>query len=217
MGDRALNFSLAHIDASPGYAAALAALQERLTRARQLAEIQQDGINQRKAANRRKSELRLQMQKTQLRHLARVAEVAVQQNPSLNGKLVLRGAPKPYRSFRALAGTMVAEAQVEKELLVKYGLADTVLNSLVESMNQFDQAMAESTDALRAHVGARVELEVLADQVVDIVGVMDALNRFRFATDPASLAEWDTVSNVVTPVHSSDEPPTPGGEIKPAA
>ena len=45
MGDRALNFSLAHTDASPGYAEALAGLQQRLTRARQLAEIQQDGIN----------------------------------------------------------------------------------------------------------------------------------------------------------------------------
>ena len=220
MGDRALNFSLAHTDASPGYAEALAGLQQRLTRARQLAEIQQDGINQRKAANKRKSELRLQMQKTQLRHLSRVAQVAAQQNPALNGKLVLRNAPRPYRSFRALAGTMVAEAQVEKELLVKYGLADTVLNSLVESMSQFDQAMGESTDALRAHVSARVELEVLADQVVDIVGVMDALNRFRFAADPAVLAEWDTVSNVITPVRTADDPdvpPTPGGEIKPAA
>lgn len=214
MGDRALNFSNAHPDPSPGYAAALAGLQQRLTRARQLEEIQQDGTNQRKAANRRKSELRHQMQKTQLRHIARVAQVAAQEHPDLNGKLVLRSPIQPFRSFRALAGTMLAEAQVDKELLVKYGLADTVLTGLVDSLDQFDRAIGESTDALRAHVGARAELDVLGDQIVDIVGVMDALNRYRFRDNPAILAEWDSVSNLVTPVHT---PPTPGGEVKPAA
>lgn len=220
MGDRALNFSRAHTDASPGYAAALAGLEQRLIRAQQLARTQQDGINQRQAANARKNGLRRQMRKTQLRHLARVARVAARENPDLNGKLVLKGAPRPFRSFRALAGTMVAEAQTGKELLVKYGLADTVLDSLVQSLDQFDRAMGESTDALRAHVSARAELDVLADQVVDIVGVMDALNRFRFADDAAVLAEWDTVSNVMTPVHTTDKPavpPTSGGEVKPAA
>jgi hypothetical protein len=220
MGDRALNFSNAHPDPSPGYAAALASLQQRLTRARQLEEIHQDGINQRKAANARKEELRQQMQKTQLRHIARVAEVAAGEHPDLNGKLVLRSPVLPFRSFRALAGTMLAEAQNEKDLLVKYGLADTVLTSLVLSLEQFDRAIAESTDALRAHVGARAELDVLADQIIDIVGVMDALNGFRFAEDLAILAEWESVSNVITPIRTPDEPevpPTSGGEIKPAA
>lgn len=220
MGDRALNFSRAHPDASPGYAAALAGLEQRLLRAQQVARTQQDGINRRKAANARKNQLSRQMRKTQLRHLARVAKVASRETTALNGKLVLRGAPRPFRSFRALAGTMIAEAQLEKELLVKYGLADTVLDGLVESLDQFDRAITESTDALRAHVSARAELDVLGDQVVDIVGVMDALNRFRFADDPAVLAEWETVSNVITPVPPADEPevpPTSGGEIQPAA
>jgi hypothetical protein len=219
MGDRALNFSIAHPDVSPGYAAALASLEQRLTRAKQLAETQQDGIHQRKAANARKNKLRRQMRETQLRHLALVAEVAARKNPDLNGKLVLRNAPRPYRSFRALAATMVAEAQTWKELLVKYGLADTVLDSLVLSLEKFDRAIAEGTDALRAHVGARAELDVLGDEVVDIVGVMDALNRFRFADDLAILAEWDSVSNVITPVRTPDEPEVPptAASEKPAA
>jgi hypothetical protein len=217
MGDRALNFSLAHTDASPGYAVALASLEQRLTRAKRLAETQQDGINHRQAANARKNKLRRQMRRTQLLHLARVADVAARENPDLNGKLVLRGAPRPYRSFRAVAGTMLAEAQTDKELLVKYGLADTVLNGLVESLNQFDQAINDSTDALRAHVSARAELDVLGNEVVEIVGVMDALNQFRFADDAAVLAEWNTVSNVVNPAPTPSQPPTSGGEIKPAA
>jgi len=220
MGDRALNFSRAHPDASPGYAAALTGLEQRLTRAQQLARAQQEGINQRKAASARKHDLQRQMRKTQLKHLARVAEVAAREVPDLAGKFVLTNAPKAYRSFRALAGTMVAEAQTQKELLVKHGLADTVLDSLVQSLDQFDRAITEGTDALRAHVSARAELDVLGDEVVDIVQVMDGLNRFRFADDAAVLAEWDTVSNVIGPARpADDEPETPpqGGEERPAA
>lgn len=220
MGDRALNFSRAHPDASPGYTAALTGLEQRLTRAQQLARVQQEGINQRKAANARKNHLRRQMRRTQLRHLARVAKVAARETPELAGKFVLRSEPRAYRSFRALAGTMVAEAQTQKELLVKHGLADTVLDSLVQSLDQFDRAITEGTDALRAHVSARAELDVLGDEVVDIVQVMDALNRFRFADDAAVLAEWETVSNIISPARSADdetETPTEGGEVKPAA
>jgi hypothetical protein len=87
MGDRALNFSRAHPDASPGYAAALTGLEQRLTKAQELARAQQEGINQRRAANARKNALRRQMRGTQLRHLARVAKVATRESPELAGKL----------------------------------------------------------------------------------------------------------------------------------
>ena len=216
MGDRALNFSRAHPDASPGYAAALTGLEERLSRAQQLAQVQHAGINQRKAATARKNQLIQQMRTSLLRHLARVAKVAAKETPELAGKLVLKSQPRTHRSFRALAGTMVAEAQTQKELLVKHGLVDTVLEGLIRSLEQFDRATTESTDALRAHVSARAELDVLADEVVDIVQVMDGLNRFRFADDAAVLAEWDTVSNIIGPAHPADDKPQPppvGGEV----
>jgi hypothetical protein len=217
MGDKALNFSRAHPDQSPGYAAALTGLEQRLTRAQQLARAQQEGINQRKAANARKNHLRRQMRRTQLRHLARVAKVATREIPELAGKFVLRSEPRAYRSFRALAGTMVAEAQTQKELLVKHGLSDMVLDSLVQSLDQFDRATTEGTNALRTHVSARAELDVLGDEVVDIVQVMDALNRFRFADDAAILAEWETVSNIIGPARSAGDKPATSDEIKPAA
>ena len=223
MGDRALNFSRAHPDASPGYAAALTDLEQRLARAQLLARAQQEGINRRKAANARKNALRRQMSRAQLRHLARVAKVAAKDTPELAGKLVLKSQLRTYRSFRAVAGSMVAEAQTQKELLVKHGLADTVLDSLVQSLDQFDKAITEGTDALRTHVSARVELDVLGDEVVDLVQVMDTLNRTRFADDAATLAEWETVSNVIGPARPAAEkpespaPPSTGGDVRSAA
>ena len=222
MGDRALNFSRAHPDASPGYAAALTDLEQRLARAQELARAQQEGINQRRAANARKNALRRQMSRAQLRHLARVAKIAAKDTPELAGKLVLKSQGRTYRSFRAVAGSMVAEAQTQKELLVKHGLADTVLDSLVQSLDQFDKAVTEGTDALRTHVSASAELDVLGDEVVDRVEVMDTLNRTRFAEDAATLAEWETVSNIIGPAHPAADKPAPatpptGGEVRPAA
>ena len=77
MGSRALGFSIAHPDASPGYATTLARLEERLARARQLIDLQRDGIAQVRGATLQKQELRKTMRRTQLMHLARVATGAV--------------------------------------------------------------------------------------------------------------------------------------------
>lgn len=218
MGDRALNFSRAHPDSSTGYQAALTALEQRLARAKQLADVQQQGIDKRKAANHRKAELRQQMRKGQLRHLARVARLASRETTELDGKLVLHSKPKSYRSFRGLAGTMLAEAQTDKDLLVKYGLAESVLESLIQSLAEFDRMVTESTEAFRAHVAASAELDVLGEEVVDYVGVMDTLNRVRFAKVPAVLEEWDAVSNIIGHTPTTDEPQPPQTGIeRPAA
>jgi len=75
-----------------------------------------------------------------------------------------------------------------------------------------------STEAFRAHVGARAELDVLGEEVVDFVGVMDALNRVRFAKVHAVLEEWEAVSNVIGHTPSTDEPQPPvTGAERPAA
>ena len=218
MGDKALNFSVAYPDPSPGYASALTSLEQRLARAKQLLETQQQGINQRKAANHRKSELRRQMRQGQLRHLARVAKVAARETTELDGKVVLQSQPRSFRSFRGVAGTMLAEAQTDKGLLVKYGLADSVLDSLVQSLGEFDRMVTASTQAFRAHVAASAELDVLGQEVVDFVEVMDTLNRVRFAKVEPVLAEWDAVSNIIGHTPSSDEPQPPvTGAERPAA
>ena len=90
MGTRALDFSRAHPDASPGYTAAVTRLEERLARAEQLATQQREGTLQVRAATARKRELRRTMRRTHLTHLARVARVAAREMPDLAQKLVLK-------------------------------------------------------------------------------------------------------------------------------
>jgi hypothetical protein len=223
MGSRALAFSIAHPDASPGYATTLARLEERLARARQLVTLQRDGIAQVRAATVIKRELRRKMRRTQLMHLVRVAEGATKGMPELAQKFVLSPEQTPYLEFQASARAMAAEAQTQKELLVQHGLADTLLDSLMKNLDQFDRAVQQGTEARRAHVGASAELDIIADEILHLVKVMDALNRYRFGDIAEVLAEWESASNVFGPVQpAADQPETPeqpstGGEARPAA
>jgi hypothetical protein len=223
MATRVLNFSRAHPDPSPGYAAALSRLEKSHTQAQQLAARQREGINEVRAATVQKRDLRRTMRRTQLIHLARVAEAAAKEMPGLAQKFVLSREAIPYLAFRTAARGISAEAQNQKELLVKHGLLDSVLESLTQALGQFDQAVEQGTSGRRSHVGASAELDAVADELVQVVRLMDGLNRFRFAEDAEALAEWESSSNTFGPGRSTvvkptaPETPPEGSEIKPAA
>ena len=72
---------------------------------------------------------------------------------------------------------MLAEAEIRRELFIKYGLSSAVLQGLAAALTQLDQAVAQGTDGRRAHVGASADLDSVADEIVQVVRVMDALTR----------------------------------------
>ena len=221
MGARALEFSRAHPNASPGYVAAVAELGEQLARSRQLAAQQQQGIVESRAATARKRELVKTIRQSLLVHVARAARRAAREVPELTQKFAMPRDPLPYLTFRTLARSMADEAQQRKELLVRYGLVEQVLLSLVESLDEFDQAIARAAEGRRLHIAAGVELDVVADEVVDIVQVIDGSNRFFFGSDPDLFAAWRSARNVIGPSRttkpSDPEAPPSEGAVKPAA
>lgn len=218
MGTRALEFSRGHPDTSPGYTAAVTRLEERLARADQVAAQQREGLLDVRAATARKAELRRAMQQAHLSHLAQVGKAAARDVPELAQKFVFRPGTTTYLAFRTAARGMAAEAESQKEVLVKHGLADTVLANLVQALDQFDAAVEQGSEGRQAHVGASAELRAVADEVVQVVRVMDGLNRYRFMNDAELLAAWDSASNVLaTPKSGTGGKPAPGGEIRPAA
>jgi hypothetical protein len=229
MGARALEFSRAHPDTSPGYAAAVTRLEERLTRSRQLAAQQREGRLQVRAATQRKIELRRAMQQAHLPHLAEVGKAATREAPELAQKFVFRPGTSSYLAFRTAARGIAAEATSRQDMLVKHGLVETVLASLTQALDQFDAAVESGAEGRQAHVGASAELRAVADEVVQVVRVMDGLNRYRFMTDTESLAAWASASNVPAASRarkgaepgSGTEPqpgtPPAGGEVRPAA
>jgi hypothetical protein len=221
MGARALEFSRAHPDDSPGYTATLAELEGLLARSEQLADQQRLGVQQVRAATARKRELRRGIRQQHLVHIAMAAQRAAREVPELTQKFVLARQPAPYLSFRSLARTLLSEAQERKELLVKHGLVERVLDGMARSLAQFDEALAQAAEGRRMHVAAVVELDVVAGDVVQLIRVIDGLNRFRFSGDPDLFAAWRSASNVVGPSHPAARPgpeaPPSEGAVKPAA
>jgi hypothetical protein len=227
MGMRAVEWSLAHPDGSPGYAAAVSRLQNRLARAEQLASQQRDGILEVRRATARKRELQRQMKEAHIAHIMRVAQVASDEEPELAEKFVLPNRITNYTAFRTAARGLAAEAESRKELLVKHGLSEAVLEHLNQSLNEFDTVTEQGAQARAAHVGASLELDNVANEVVQVVKVMDGLNRFRFARDGELLSAWENASNVVATPRSERKPgpgetagpdgsPVPG-DLRPAA
>jgi hypothetical protein len=209
MAKRALNFSQAHPYENPGYVAAVSRLEASVARAGLLAVQQRDGFSEVRAAAAQKRELRRKMRRTHLPHLATVAEAADKERPGLAEKFVLVPAAAPYMAFRAAAQGFATQALVEKDLLLKHGLLEPIVESFNEAIQEFDRAVERGTEGRRAHVGARAELDAIADEVIQIVEYIDTLNRFRFTDDPESLAGWQSNSNIFGPVRSGG--PAGGG------
>lgn len=227
MAARALEFCEAHPDDSPGYTAAVADLAALLARSQQLADLHRQGVAEVRAATERKRDLCRSIRQGQLVHVARAAQRAAKQVPELAQKFALGPMPVSYLAFRSLARTVAAEAEGRRELLVKHGLVDRVLESLTEGLGQFDQAVAQGAEGRRIHVGAAVELDVVAGEAVEIVRVMDGHNRVRFAGDPDLMAAWRSASNVIGPgrtggraegrTETPSQTPPSEGAVKPAA
>jgi hypothetical protein len=211
MSKRVLNFSKAHPDPSQGYTAALSRLEKAVAEADVIAARQRDGINASRAATGQKRALRRRIRRTQLVHLARVAESAAAEVPEIAEKFRLTREAVPYLAFRTAARGMSAEAQSQKELLVRHGLLDAVLENLSRNLDQFDRAVEQGTDARRAHVGASAELDALAEELTQVVRLMDGINRTRSADDADSLAQWHSASNVVGPPRSGGQPVSRSG------
>jgi hypothetical protein len=221
MGARALEFSRAHPDESPGYAAAVTELAELLSRADELAIQQQEGTVEVHAASVRKTELRRTIRRHQLVHLARVARSAAKELPELAQHFQLTREPSPYLVFKATTSRMLTEAHQQKDLLLRHGLHARVLETLEHSLDQFDQAVGRGVQGRRTHVAASAELNVAADEIVQRVKLIDGFNRFRFADDPDALASWTSASNVVAAPRPdktlNPDTPSPDGGVRPAA
>jgi DNA repair exonuclease SbcCD ATPase subunit len=224
MGRSVVAFSEGHPDSSAGYATTLSRLKDRLARASALINLQQGGFAAVREATKQKLELRRIIQRSQLKHVVRVAELAAAEVPGLLRKFVLPREQTPYLEFQAAAHAILAEALNQKELLVKHGLAETLLEDLVKNVESFDQAVQQGTDSRQGHVTASAELDAIGDEIVHLVKVMDTLNRSRFHASAELLAGWESASNVFGPVVSREEQPaspkeTPsgGGESKTVA
>jgi hypothetical protein len=206
---------------SPGYAATMVRLEERLVRADMLATQQRDGILAVRAATRHKRELVRRIRRAHLTHLARIAEEAASELPELPQKFLFKPGKGSYRAFRTAARGMQVEAQTRRQELVKHGLVEPLLDDLGRLLDELDAVMERGQEARRVHVGATAQLEVVSGEVVRLVKALGGVNRYRFVNDPELLAQWESASNVVAGRRGGGEKPVEGapgaGDVRPAA
>jgi hypothetical protein len=233
MGSRALEFVRLHPDQEPGMVTAAARLEQSVTRGKQAATVQREGIIRERTATAQKVTLCARMREIPIPHLAEIGRAASVEQPELAKIFRFRPEASTLFAFRTAARSMANAAQEHRELLVKYGLSESVLAEFVASIDQLDAAVALGTEGRAAHMGATQELKAAAVEIARAVRAMDGRIRQRFAGDPQVLGAWIGASRVLgtpRPETESEVGGTPeaggtpetggtpgGGEVRPVA
>ena len=225
MAVRVRDFCRAHPPADANHASVPGRLEETIGRMEALMEQQVGGFLSKRSSVVRRKELRRRLYHGLLRHLVTIAGSAAREKPELGERFELPSPNASHKLFRTVARRMLEQGQAERELLLKHGLAATLLEELSAAIDQFDASVAETSTGTLSHVVARAELEELSDEVMRLVGMLDGINRYRFERDPQLLVAWKTAKHVVSgpqvesaapgATPSPDQPPT--GEVQPAA
>ena len=225
MAVQARNFCRARPSAgNTSYEATLTRLEAAIAQMESAAAQQQGGYRTRRSSVVRRRQLRHRLQHELIRHLVTVAEDAMLEQPALAEHFKLPKGNGPNKVFLTAARTMLEAGQANRDVLLKHGMADKLLDDLDLAIQQFQASIDETSDARRAHVGARAELDAVSDEAMRLVDVLDGFNRYRFSGDADLLAEWESARHVVTGPRAKEpadgtpgEPAGPTGEVKPAA
>ena len=199
----------------PAVTTTAAQLTQSLALADTLSAQQYAGIQTVRAATAEKMNLRRKIRSAHLEHLASVARLASREAPELVKKFALVSSGAPNLAFSTAARAMLAEGEGQKDLLVKHGLGESALTGLQTLLDEFDAASARSTNARRSHVGASLDLQRVAHELMQIVAVIDSYNRIHLEGDAELMAEWQQTSSVVSTPRAAAQPMA--AEVKPAA
>jgi hypothetical protein len=226
---RVLNWTDAHPDDEPGLIVLVAQLKALAARIGQVVAEQRNGLVDSGASSERKHELRRGMLSVPIAHLAQIGALAAREQHELRKTFLFKPTADTFVAFQSAARSMFGEAQAHKEVLVKHGLSESVLEEFGKQLDQFDAAVKLGLDGRTAHTAATRELDALTKEVGRIVRAMDARNRQRFQNDRQALEQWISARTVLgTPRASSGDAETPapaveggtpnaGGEVRPAA
>jgi hypothetical protein len=217
MGQRALVFSRDHPEASAGYTALVERLERLVARADVLGQQQLTSMLELRAATAHRADLRRQIRRTHMSHIARVAGLASADEPGLEHKFDLVREDAPYMVFLSAAQLLASEAQQWRELLVRHGMSEPVLEALLHAVEEFEVVNARIRGAQTDQVTATAELKRVAREIVQVVRALDPLNRHRFVRKNDLLAAWLSASNIIhRSASAAEEPEAPPSDLSAA-
>lgn len=207
MAARVFNWCKVHLDPSERFIALMDRLGFLLTRADALVVQQVNGKAASSKAVRRRKEVVRALRVGPLKHLVRIARTAAARLPGLDKHFSLPRDGASQKVVLAQVRSMVAEVEKEKALFQEYGLSDDVLGSITALLAEYEQALEAGDAGRRAHTGARVDLEEVTDEIMQVIRDLDAMQRLRYRNEPEQLGSWQSARNV--PWRASAPPATP--------
>jgi hypothetical protein len=222
MAGRVRDFSRLHTSEDPSYAVVLTSFESHLDRAEALARQQRGGQITSRTARARRREHRAMLHENLLPYLVRVGEAVARTQPELGQTFELPKSKLANAVYRTAARSMFDQASAARDRFIAAGMTERFLTDLGETLDAFDKAVEESSEARLAHVGARADLEAVTEELMELVALLDGLNRYRFRNNAELTAAWDSARNVVgpsqpKPVEPSPQNPPGDDVVKPAA
>ena len=227
MAMHARDFNRTRPSSDPNHGLVLAELEETITQMEALAAQQVTGVVSKGSSTVRRREIRRRLHDGLLRHLVTVANAAADEQPELTREFRMPTTNATHMAYRTVARTLLDKGVAQRELLLKHGLGETLLDDLRQAVDELDASVEETVESKQRHILARSELRTLSDEVMQLVGILDGINRYRFAREPQLLAAWDRAKHVVGGSQVEAPPSTPevpaaptgpeAGEVKPAA
>jgi hypothetical protein len=222
MCDRVLSWTEVRPDDEQGFNVLVGQLKALAARITQVIADQRRGMIDAGASSARKNELRHAMLSVAIAHLAQIGGLASRERHELGKIFRFKPTAGTFLAFLSAAREMFEQAQTHKEMLLKYGLSESVLVELGTQLEEFEAALKMGQDGNTLHTAATRELDALTREARKIVRAMDARNRQRFQNDRQALEQWISARTVLgTPRGSSGDGSTPGpstpGDVRPAA
>jgi hypothetical protein len=95
-------------------------------------------------------------------------------------------------------------------------MSEESLEELSQMLQAYEQAVSDANAGLRAHTGARAELQSLARDLMRMLQQLDGIVLYRFRQEPEVQGAWKSARNIAWPVGEA-RPEAPAEGAKPAA
>lgn len=204
MAGKALAFERANPATDASHTNVVARLDALVTRTDAVFLQERKGSVGQQAATNRRHELRDQLH-IRMRHLVTVAKAASRTEPALAGQFVAASISAPNRIFIGTAKVLLELATQHQDSLVAAGLGTSFVAEATDLIAQFEAVSLDGDNGRRNHVEARADFAGLVAECMEVVGVIDGLNRVRFEKEPELLATWKSVRNVFGPFVKKEE------------
>ena len=198
-GGRVAAFCHTHPDTDPAAIAVVAKLDAAMERAAMLTGLQLSSESIASAAVNTKTEIRFSIENG-LAAIYAVSTVAAKNLPDL---AIHRRRPRTHASevnLLAAARVALAEAEVNKDRLVAYGLTTIMLDTLAANIEAHAEALLRQRTAHTAQVGAVSDLKLVSQEIMRLLKALHAIHRLRFKGDGELLAAWNSARNVAWPI-----------------